>query len=153
MVNMFGSFFSSFGGAIGNAFGGGIFSSIGRFAGKMLSEYLDQLNHEPEEYDYIKNFKESFKYVTANYGEPIPLVFDTTKVSGKIIWADKVKEIANSTRHKEYFPYFHNVKSTTTSTEYSYFFSFAVGICEGEIIEIKRVWANDEIIKLNNPQL
>ncbi|ABE04717.1 hypothetical protein A3306_05755 [Rickettsia bellii] len=109
MVNMFGSFFSSFGGAIGNAFGGGIFSSIGRFAGKMLGEYLDQLNHEPEEYDYIKNFKESFKYVTANYGEPIPLIFGTTKVSGKIIWADKVKEIANSTRHKEYFPYFHNV--------------------------------------------
>ncbi len=37
----------------------------------MLGEYLDQLNHEPIEYDNIKNFKESFKYITANYGEAI----------------------------------------------------------------------------------
>jgi len=148
MVNMFGSFFSSLGSTIGNSFGGGIFSSIGRFAGKMLSEYLDQLNHEPNEYDQIKNFKDSFKYVTANYGDPIALIFGTARVNGKIIWADKIKEVENSTKHKEYFPYFNNLKSTTTFTEYSYFFSFAVSICEGEISEINRVWANDEIINL-----
>ncbi|AFC74594.1 MULTISPECIES: hypothetical protein [spotted fever group] len=41
MVNMFGSFFSSLGCTVGNAFGGGIFSSVGRFVGKMLGEYLD----------------------------------------------------------------------------------------------------------------
>ncbi|MEG8230875.1 host specificity protein [Candidatus Rickettsia tasmanensis] len=93
MVNMFGSFFSSLGGTVGNAFGGGIFSSMGRFIGKMLGEYLDQLNHEPIEYDNIKNFKESFKYVTANYGEPIPLIFGTARVNGKIIWANQNKQL------------------------------------------------------------
>ncbi|WCR56941.1 MAG: hypothetical protein PG979_000998 [Rickettsia asembonensis] len=103
MVNMFGSFFSSLGGGIGNTFGDGIFSSVGRFASKMLGEYLDQLNHEPIEYDNIKNFKESFKYITANYGEAIPLIFGTARVNGKIIWVDKIKEVANSTRYKEYF--------------------------------------------------
>ncbi|WP_016916609.1 hypothetical protein [Rickettsia honei] len=82
---MFGSFFSSLGGTVRNAFGGGIFSSVGRFVGKMLGEYLDQLNHEPIEYDNIKNFKESFKYVTANYREPIPLIFGTARVNGQII--------------------------------------------------------------------
>ena len=41
----------------------------------MLGEYLDQLNHTPTEYDNIKNFKESFKYSTARYGEPILLIF------------------------------------------------------------------------------
>ncbi|CAK6514150.1 hypothetical protein [Rickettsia helvetica] len=60
------------------------------------------------------------------------------------MWADQIKEIENSTRHKEYFPYFHNLKSVTNFTEYSYFFSFAVSICEGEI---NRVWAGDEVIK------
>nr|WP_242402799.1 hypothetical protein [Rickettsia monacensis] len=145
---MFESFFSSLGGTVGNAFGDGIFSSVGRFAGKMLGEYLDQLNHEPIEYDNIKNFKESFKYVTANYGEAIPLIFGTARVNGKIIWADTIKEVANSTRHKEYFHYFHNLKSVTNFTEYSYFFSFAVSICEGEITEINRVWAGDEVINL-----
>lgn len=114
----------------------------------MLGEYLDQLNHEPIEYDNIKNFKESFKYITANYGEAIPLIFGTARVNGKIIWADKIKEVANSTRYKEYFPYFHNLKSVTNFTEYSYFFSFAVSICEGEITEINRVWAGDEVINL-----
>ncbi|HJD56074.1 MAG TPA: glycoside hydrolase TIM-barrel-like domain-containing protein [Rickettsia endosymbiont of Pyrocoelia pectoralis] len=145
---MFGGFFGSLGGSVGNAFGGGIFSSIGRFAGKMLGDYLDQLNHQPPEYEHIKNFKESFKYLTVDYGEPIPLIFGTARVSGKIIWADQIKEIENTTRHKEYFPYFHQLKSTTSFTEYSYFFSFAVSICEGEITEINRVWANDEVINL-----
>ncbi|AFC71440.1 hypothetical protein [Rickettsia australis] len=88
---MFRSFFSSLGGGIGNAFGGGIFSSVGRFAGKMPGEYLDQLNHKPIEHDNIKNFKESFKYVTANYGAAIPLIFSTARVNGKIIWADQIK--------------------------------------------------------------
>ncbi|AFC72176.1 phage host specificity protein [Rickettsia rhipicephali str. 3-7-female6-CWPP] len=55
------------------------------FVDKMLGEYLDQLNHEPIEYDNIKNFKESFKYVTANYSEPITLIFGTARVNGKII--------------------------------------------------------------------
>ncbi|ABV74743.1 hypothetical protein A1C_02190 [Rickettsia akari str. Hartford] len=82
---MFRSFFSSLCGVIGNALDGGIFSSVGRFAGKMLGEYLDQLNHAPIEYDNIKNFKESFKYVTANYGAAIPLIFGTARVNEKII--------------------------------------------------------------------
>ncbi|MCX4083492.1 hypothetical protein N7281_01075 [Rickettsia hoogstraalii] len=33
----------------------------------------------------------------------ITLIFGTARVNGKIIWADTIKEVANSTRHKEYF--------------------------------------------------
>ncbi|AFB21309.1 hypothetical protein [Rickettsia canadensis] len=63
------------GSTVKNAFWGGTFSSLRRFAAKCLVSYLDQLNHAPTEYDNIKNFKESFKYTTACYGEPILLIF------------------------------------------------------------------------------
>ncbi|MCC8369104.1 MAG: glycoside hydrolase TIM-barrel-like domain-containing protein [Rickettsia endosymbiont of Oxypoda opaca] len=145
---MFGKIFSSLGGALGNAFGGGILSTIGRFAGKTFGDYLDQLNHKPEEYHRFKNIKESFHLSAANYGEPIALVFGLARVNGKIIWANQIKEVENTTSSKEYFPYFHQVKSIHTLTEYKYYLSFALSICEGEITEITRVWANDELINL-----
>ena len=39
---MFGAFFSSIGGSLGGMLGGGIFSIIGRFAGKALGNYIAQ---------------------------------------------------------------------------------------------------------------
>ncbi|WP_341790673.1 host specificity protein [Rickettsia endosymbiont of Polydrusus tereticollis] len=94
---MLGKIFSSLGGALGNAFGGGILSTIGRFAGKTFGDYLDQLNHKPEEYHRFKNIKESFHLSAANYGEPIALVFGLARVNGKIIWANQIKEVENTT--------------------------------------------------------
>ncbi|MFY9589569.1 baseplate megatron protein TIM-barrel domain-containing protein [Rickettsia endosymbiont of Halotydeus destructor] len=145
---MLGKIFGSLGGALGKSIGGGIFSTIGRFAGKTFGDYLDQLNHKPEEYHQYKNIRESFHLSTAHYGEPIPLIFGLARVNGKIIWAKQIKQIENTTSSKEYFPYFHQIRTTHSLTEYKYYLSFAISICEGEIAEITRVWANDELINL-----
>jgi hypothetical protein len=39
---MLGSFFSSVGGSIGKYFGGGILSSIGRYAGRYIGDFLER---------------------------------------------------------------------------------------------------------------
>jgi|GEM_PF-5711471 len=91
-------FFSAVGSAIGGSFGGGILSTIGRYAGKLLGDYLDDIDYdppappEPEEYFSLKNVKDSFNLSLCSYGTPIPLIFGTVKLEGKIIWSSQIKE-------------------------------------------------------------
>jgi len=145
---MFGQIFSSIGSTIGGAFGGGILSSIGRFAGKMLGDYLENSNYEPEEYYNFKNIKESFHCSKAVYGQTIPLIFGSMKINGKIIWANQIKEIQNTNTQKKYFTDRNQVKALNNTIECEYYLSFAVAICEGTISEISRIWANDELLDL-----
>ena len=147
---MFGKIFSILGGAIGSSFGGGILSTIGRFAGRMLGTYLEQSQHEVEEHHRFKNVKDSFALSSAMYGEVIPLIFGTAKVGGKIIWAEQIKEVRNNSTEKKYFQQFHQVKELYHTTECEYYLSFAVSICEGEIADVIRVWANDSLINLGD---
>lgn len=145
---MFGQIFGAIGGAIGSSFGGGILSTIGRFTGRFLGNYLEHLNYEPEEYYYFKNIRESFVLSKANYGQPITLIFGTSRVSSKIIWAKKITEVQNTNSSKQVFSDTGQVKAVTNVTECAYYFSFALALCEGEIAAIGRVWANDELIDI-----
>lgn len=145
---MFGQILSSIGGAIGGAFGGGILSTIGRFAGRALGNYLEYLNYEPEQYYHFKNIRESFVLSKAIYGQPIALVFGTAKISGKIIWASQIKELQISNISKQYLLDTENVSAIHNLIQCEYYLSFAVAICEGEISEISRVWANGELLNL-----
>lgn len=145
---MFGQILGGIGSAIGNMFGGGILSTIGRFAGKASGNYLEHLNHAPEEYYHFKNIKESFSISKAVYGQPITLIFGTSRVNGKIIWASPIREVQNCHIAPHYSANSSKVQSIHNITECEYYFSFAVSICEGEVAEISRVWANDELLTL-----
>ncbi|MGI4776226.1 MAG: baseplate megatron protein TIM-barrel domain-containing protein, partial [Janthinobacterium lividum] len=153
---MLGQIFSAIGGAIGNAFGGGILSSVGRFAGRMLGSYVesDKTNNteqfQPREYYSLKNLKESFNVTRAIYGHPIALIFGSMKQDGKIIWASKIKELRNTQSEQQYFRDYSNIRSIRHTTLCEYYLSFAVALCEGEILEVARVWANDNIINLDD---
>lgn len=137
---------------LGGSLGGGILSTIGRFAGKTIGDYLENLDYEPEEYQRFRNIRESFHLSKAEYGQPIALIFGSARVSGKIIWASQVKEVQNSSETRQYFPdsLFSSGQTKTIRTliECTYFLSFAISICEGELADINRVWANDELIDL-----
>lgn len=145
---MFKQILSSAGGSLGGAFGDGIFSSIGRFAGGMLGNYLDRLDYEPEEFYQFRNIRDSFTLTKATPGEPIPLVFGSVKVPGKIIWATQVKEVKNTDIEKRYFTDTHQLQAIHHQIECEYYLSFALALCEGEILEVNRVWVGNELINL-----
>ena len=145
---MFGQIFSGIGSAIGGIFGGGIFSTIGRFTGRLLGNYLERLDYELEEYHSFKNIRDSFHLSAAIYGTAIPLVFGSVKVNGKIIWADQIKEVEQIKTEKRYFSNSKQTKALYHVSEYEYYLSVALAICEGEIAEISRVWANNDLINL-----
>jgi hypothetical protein len=79
-------------------------------------------------------------------GTSIPAVFGSVRIAGQVIWSARFKEHVQteetSSGGKGRGP---SVKSRS----YRYTLSFAVGICEGEVALIGRVWANGAPLDLS----
>lgn len=75
-------------------------------------------------------------------GAPMPRVFGRMRLAGQLIWASRFKE-TSSVVHT-------GGKGTPTAgvatTTYAYSVSFAVGLCEGVINRIGRIWADGNLI-------
>ncbi len=71
-------------------------------------------------------------------GAPIPRVYGRARLAGQVIWATRFQEV----RKEE------GGKGGPTVTTYSYFANFAVGIAEGPIARIGRVWADGALLDM-----
>ncbi len=77
----------------------------------------------------------------ADEGAGIARVYGTARVGGTLIWATRFEEEVTSERA--------GGKATGPRVEtYSYFGNFAVGICEGPIAGVRRVWADGRELDL-----
>lgn len=81
------------------------------------------------------------KVQSANVGTPIPILFGTSRFAGNVLWSSGIVE----TRHEEEQGGKGGGPSQTTVT-FSYSASFAVGLCEGTIKGIRRIWADANLI-------
>jgi hypothetical protein len=122
------------GGALGSAFGpaGAI---LGRAAGALAGYTLDQMLFGTRR--RMGGPRPSDLEVQASTeGAPIPRIYGRARIAGEIIWATKFEEV----RHTE------NEGGKggpqVSSTTFSYFANFAVGLCEGQITRIGRIWAD-----------
>lgn len=79
-------------------------------------------------------------------GASIPAVFGSVRIAGQVIWAARFKEHVLteevSTGGKGGGP-------SVTTRSYRYSLSFAVGLCDGEVARIGRVWANGAPLDLS----
>ena len=82
---------------------------------------------------------ESFHIQTSRDGAPMARVFGRARLAGQVIWASQIKE----TQTEEQVS---GKGGGPTLRNYSYSMSFAVGLCEGEISGIGRIWANGVLI-------
>ncbi len=79
------------------------------------------------------------KTVTSStYGVPIPIVYGTIRTAGNIIWAQEIQEV----RHVEKV----GKGSSATSETFTYYGNFALGLCEGIIDGVVRIWADGKLI-------
>ena len=78
-------------------------------------------------------------------GAPIPRLWGRMRISGQVIWATNFEEVSKTTTQKA------SSKGGPTSktTEYSYFANFAVGLCEGVVDRVGRVWADGKEIDIS----
>lgn len=76
----------------------------------------------------------------SNVGAVIPWIHGAQTVGGIIIWASPIREVARTnTAGGKGGP-------EQSQTTYSYFRSFAILLCEGEIGGVRRIWANGKLI-------
>lgn len=82
-----------------------------------------------------------FTYSDATYGETVPVILGTTKVSGNII--DYTDFTAHEHKHSQRTG--KGGGSKQTNITYTYTVAVAIGLCEGPIRGIRRIWANKEV--------
>ncbi|WP_342270599.1 hypothetical protein [Rickettsia endosymbiont of Orchestes rusci] len=75
----------------------------------------------------------------SSYGEVIPKVYGQLRLAGNIIWATDIKELET----KDFEEYGEGIRKVIN---YSYSVSLAIAICEGEVEEIVRIWADGTLI-------
>lgn len=134
--------FSSIGEAIGTRVAPSAWSSfgayLGRFAGSAIGSAIDQRLFATT--SHFQGARLTDVHIQASTeGASIPAVYGSIRIAGQVIWAARFKEhvSTHTSGGKGGGP-------RAKSTEYAYSLSFAVGLCEGEIARIGRVWANGE---------
>ncbi|WP_168190230.1 phage tail protein [Luteithermobacter gelatinilyticus] len=78
------------------------------------------------------------------YGQSLPWVYGTTRLSGNVIWSTGLKE----TRHEEAETVGgKGSKQTVTSVTYTYSASFAIAISGRPIYDVGRIWADGKLLR------
>ena len=81
---------------------------------------------------------------TSTYGTAIPRVYGTIATMGNVFWlqGDKLTEVATVSKQKSG----KGGGGKSTVTTYSYNATFAVGLCQGEIAGVRRIWVGANLI-------
>jgi hypothetical protein len=144
-------------GAAGSAIGGGLGSAaigyaIGSFAGSFIDNALFGKNTRLA--PNVGQKLNSLKIQTSAYGEFIPQVFGVMRLGGNVIWATDIREVEIREEHSSGGggKGGGGGKTTQTSIRYEYYATLAIGICEGKIDEVIRVWADSKLLTIDELQ-
>jgi hypothetical protein len=80
---------------------------------------------------------------TSTYGAVIPRVYGTVTVNGNVMWLQGNALTETVTKKKSGGK---GGGSKTTTKTFSYSATFAVGLCEGPIVGVRRIWVGPDLI-------
>jgi hypothetical protein len=83
---------------------------------------------------------DDLRVMSSAVGAPIPIVYGTYAIAGNVIWSSGLIEKVKRKRQGG------KGGPTQTVKTYTYSVNVAVGICEGEIGGIRRIWADSKLI-------
>lgn len=138
---------SVIGGSIGGTILGMSSAVVGQAIGTIVGTAIDSYLFAPSTNQSVEGPRlQELQVTSSTEGAPIPRGYGRFRVGGQIIWATRIEEVIATDRQ--------NVGgkggggSTVTTTNYQYYANFAVGLCEGEIQGIGRVWADGKLLNL-----
>ena len=96
--------------------------------------------------------------LTSTEGAPIPRVYGRVRIGGQIIWATRFEEQSQVTRSggsggKGGMGGGGGGAPAQETTSYAYFANLAVGLCEGPIAFVRRIWADGKEIDVTRLSL
>jgi hypothetical protein len=99
------------------------------YANSAISNAFDNRTFEGPRLD-------SFHLQTSRDGAPMARIYGRVRLAGQVIWASSIRESVSEE------PVQSGKGGGSTQRNYSYSISFAIGLCEGEILGVDRLWAN-----------
>ncbi|MFE3835588.1 baseplate multidomain protein megatron [Pseudogemmobacter sonorensis] len=133
---------SAVGAGIGAGFGGTVLGLsgmvIGRAVGATLGRAIDQRLMGGSDAVEVGRI-DRLRIAGASEGTPVSKVWGRMRLAGQVIWASPFEEHAARRRGGK--------GGGGSVTEYSYSISLAIGLCEGEILGIGRIWADGAVIR------
>ena len=123
--------------AIGGAAGGALGAALGRVAGAYAGSAIDQKLFSKDRVIEGPRLEDT-RIQTSTSGKAIPKIYGNNRVAGEIIWATRFEEITSTTRSGGKG----GGAPATTSATYTYLANFAIGICEGPVAGVRRIWVD-----------
>lgn len=115
------------------AFGQQFLQTAGRigvaYAGQAITRFFDNRVFEGPRL-------QTLHIQSSQDGAPMARIYGRARIAGQVIWAARVKEIAIEEKR--------GGKGGPSTRTYSYTLSFAVGLCQGEILDVGQIWANGQ---------
>lgn len=144
---------STAGSAIGASTGTPLGAVLGRFVGRTLGGVIDnQIFSGGSGKAKIRGSRLSDLAVQSSaYGKMIPIVYGTVRIGGNIIWSQPIREIASTSSSSTGGAGGKGGggRVSQSTTTYSYSVTLAIAICEGEVSEIHRIWADAKQLDLS----
>ena len=145
---------SAAGAATGNAVFGPVGAIAGRLVGALAGNAIDRaLFASCREVSQEGPRLADLEVMASTEGAPIPRVYGRARLSGQVIWATNLEEVVNTTSQTSGTSGGKGMGGgpavTTNTTTYSYFANLAVGLCEGPIGGLLRVWADGKPLDLS----
>lgn len=148
--------------AVGSALGGALLpgisilgatltgAAIGQALGGVAGSYVDQALFGASGQGRVIDGPRlsSLRVMASREGAPIPRLYGRARMAGEVIWATRFEEVA-STGEKSGKGLGGGTTPTPTRVDYSYFANFAVGLAEGVVTRLGRVWADGKEIDLS----
>lgn len=124
-------------GGIVGAFIPGGYIALGASVGGMIGGAIDPLKGPKVEGPRLSDLSQQ----TASFGVALPRIYGACAVHGNVFWIENnaLKEVSATTETGG------KGGSSSEVTEYSYFATFGLALCEGEIAGIRRIWINGKL--------
>jgi len=123
----------------GKTFGSQLLQTAGRigvaYAGQAITNAFDNRVFEGPRL-------QTLHIQSSQDGAPMARVYGRARIAGQVIWAARVKETASEEKR--------GGKGGPSTRTFSYTLSFAVGLCEGEILDVGQIWANGQPLITKN---
>ncbi|MGB5949477.1 MAG: glycoside hydrolase TIM-barrel-like domain-containing protein [Parvibaculum sp.] len=119
-------------------------AALGSAIGAGIGNYVDQALFGPTLANAEGPRLSDLHVMASTEGAPIPRLYGRARLSGQIIWATKFREHVSRREAGGG----KGGGGGASATEYSYSASFAIGLCEGPVTRIGRVWADGKPLSL-----
>jgi len=86
--------------------------------------------------------------LTSMEGDPIPRLYGRARLGGTLIWATRPLEVANTTVERAGTGAKGGGGQKTVRTAYAYSVDLAIGLCEGPVAQVRRIWADGRELDL-----